>query len=87
MRTAYSMDTEPARIIGLLTTAIGAGLPLVAISLGWTDALTEQWQQFLAALVPLLVIYGGFEVTRSKVFSPATHREDVDQALMEEPPK
>jgi len=82
-----NMETEPARIIGLLTTAIGAGLPLVAISLGWTDALTEQWQQFLVALVPIIIIYGGFEVTRSRVFSPSTYERDVDDALRTPPPE
>ena len=82
-----NMETEPARIIGLITTMIGAGLPLVAISLGWTDALTEQWQKFLVSIVPLIIIYGGFEVTRGKVISPATYKKDVDAALMEEPPR
>lgn len=86
MSDNVSMETEPARLIGLLTTAIAAGLPLVAVSLGWTDQLTETWQQFLAAVVPLLVIYGGFEATRRKVISPRTYREDVDKALKEQPP-
>ena len=76
-----NMQTEPARIIGLVTVAIGAGIPLVALSLGWTDQLTEQWQQFLVALVPLLVIYGGFEFTRSRVDSPATVDDKVATAL------
>lgn len=74
-----NLETEPARIIGLLTTAIGAGIPLLAVSFGWTDQLTEQWQQFLAALVPIIVIYGGFELTRHRVYSPATYKRDVEQ--------
>jgi hypothetical protein len=80
------MQTEPARIIGLITTAIGAGIPLVAVSLGWTDQLAETWQQFLVALVPLFIIYGGFELTRSKVVSPKTYAADVDEALHKPPP-
>ena len=82
-----NLSTEPARIIGLLTTAIGAGIPIVALSLGWTDQLAETWQQFLVALVPLLIIYGGFELTRGKVYSPKTYDADVNDALHAIPPE
>lgn len=82
-----SMDTEPARIIGLLTTLIGTAIPLISMQLGWTANEAELWQNFLVAAVTVVVIYGGFEVTRGRVFSPATHREDVDRALMEQPPE
>ena len=81
-----NMDTEPARIIGLLTTLIGAVIPLLAVSLGWTDQLAEQWQKALVALVPIIIIYGGFEVTRRNVVSPATNRTEVDAALHEPAP-
>jgi type IV secretory pathway VirB2 component (pilin) len=76
-----NMDTEPARIIGLLTTLVGAVIPIVAVSLGWTDQLAEQWQQAIVAVIPIVIIYGGFELTRAKVVSPATNRKDVEAAL------
>lgn len=87
MRDAVSMDTEPARIIGLLTTLIGTAIPLISMQLGWTANEAELWQNFLVAAVTVVVIYGGFEVTRGRVFSPKTYRDGVDEALMEEPPE
>lgn len=78
-----NMETEPARIIGLLTTLIGTAIPLIAMSLGWTDVEAEMWQKFLVALMTVVVIYGGFEITRGNVWSPASHNREVEDALNE----
>jgi len=82
-----NMQTEPSIIIGAVGALITAVVPLLAKTFGWTDELASEWEAMLqAAWVVLGILVTAF-VIRSKVFSPATYKEDVQTALETTPPK
>lgn len=75
-----NLQTEPSLIIGAVTALITAGVPLLARTFGWTDDLTADWETFLLAAWTVIAVIVGATLTRSRVFSPATHEADVAAA-------
>ena len=80
------MQTEPAVIIGSVGAFIIALVPLLARTFGWTDDLSKEWETMLLAA---WTVIGGLITAfliRSRVYSPATHDADVQDALRTLPP-
>lgn len=67
-------QSEPARVVGAVAAVLAAlvafGAPITA----------DQSEKIVIAVGAVLFLLGSAEVTRAKVYSPATHDEDVEAA-------
>lgn len=66
--------SEPARVVGFVTALVAV---LAAFGLPITD---DQQVKLIAAVAAALFLLGSAEVTRSAVYSPRTHTDEVGAA-------
>jgi hypothetical protein len=72
------MNTEPARLVGIIMAVVGAILQLLNITV--TPENMEALQVIIAALASILVAFGGTETIRKYVASKRTVRGEVGYA-------
>jgi hypothetical protein len=70
-------QSEPARVVGAVAAVLAA---LVAFGVPITG---DQSEKIVIAVGAVLFLLGSAEVTRSQVYSPETHNEDVATAYNE----
>lgn len=76
------MQREPAIIIGSIEALVISVIGLGGVLLAWDSELTASAVAAASAVVAFL----GALLTRSRVYSPATYKADVEAALYTTPP-